>query len=143
MMYAPTKAECDKVMDSFITEHQAKYEKATKCLDSEREKLLTDFDFPAQQWLHLRTTNVIESPFATVRMRERVTKGTDSRTKGLLMAYKLLDMDEKSWRRLNGAELLPQVRLGVRFVDGTSQERDQQATQQPQTKTTKGQRPAA
>ena len=75
-------------------------------------------------WTHLRTTNVIESPFATVRLRQRVTKGAGSRTKGLLMAYKLLDMAQRRWRRLNSAHLLPLVRAGVPFIDGLQQERD-------------------
>jgi transposase-like protein len=83
--------------------------------------LLTFFDFPAEHWKHLRTSNVIESPFATVRLRQRVTKGAGSRTKGLLMAYKLLAMAQARWRRLDGAQLLPLVRAGVVFVDGAQQ----------------------
>ena len=79
------------------------------------------FDFPAEHWKHLRTTNVIESPFATVRLRERATRGAGSRTKGLLMAFKLLDMAKQRWRRLDGAHLLPLVRAGVKFVDGVGQ----------------------
>ena len=69
------------------------------------------------------------SPFATVRLRQRVTKGTGSRTKGLLMAYKLLDMAQRRWRRLNGAHLLPLVRAGVSFVDGVPEERRQMETE--------------
>jgi putative transposase len=80
------------------------------------------FDFPAEHWKHLRTTNVIESPFATVRLRERATRGAGSRTKGLLMAFKLLDMAQQRWRRLDGAHLLPLVRTGVKFVDGVRQD---------------------
>ena len=80
--------------------------------------LLTFFDFPAEHWKHLRTSNVIESPFATVRLRQRVTKGAGSRTKWLLMAYKLLAMAQTRWRRLDGAHLLPLVRAGIPFVDG-------------------------
>ena len=86
------------------------------------EALLTFFAFPADHWMHLQTTNVIESPFATVRLRQRVTKGAGSRTKGLLMAYKLLDMAQRRWRRLNAAHLLPLVRAGVIFIDGVQQE---------------------
>jgi transposase-like protein len=78
--------------------------------------------FPAEHWKHLRTSNVIESPFATVRPRQRVTKGAGSRTKGLQMAYKLLDMAQARWRRLDGAHLLPLVRAGIGFVDGVQQE---------------------
>ena len=84
--------------------------------------LLTFFDFPAEHWKHLRTSNVIESPFATVRLRQRVTKGAGSRTKGLLMAYRLLDMAQDRWRRIDGAHLLPLVRGGLDFVDGVRQE---------------------
>ena len=80
------------------------------------------FDFPAEHWKHLRTSNVIESPFATVRLRQRVTKGAGSRTNGLLMAYTLLDMAQARWRRLDGASLLPLVRAGIVFVDGVQQE---------------------
>lgn len=143
MMYAESRAECEKVMDAFIVEHQAKYPKAAKCLDGERDKLLTHFDLPAEHWLHLRTTNAIESPFATVRLRTGVTKGAGSRTKGLLMAYKLLEMTEKGWRRLNGAELLPQVRAGVRFIDGVSTERERHVNRDNQVKRAKGRRTAA
>ena len=85
--------------------------------------MLTHFDFPAEHWQHVRTSNVIESPFATVRLRQRVTKGAGSRTKGLLMAYKLLEMAQQRWRRLNGAHLLPLVRAGVTFIDGVRKER--------------------
>ena len=84
--------------------------------------LLTFFDFPAEHWKHLRTSNVIESSFATVRLRQRVTKGAGSRTKGLLMAYKHLDLAQTRWRRLDGAHLLPLVRAGIAFVDGVQQE---------------------
>src|SRR5436853_455958 len=84
--------------------------------------LVTFFDFPAEHWKHLRTSNVIESPFATVRLRQRVTNGAGSRTKGLLMAYKLLDMAQARWRRLDGAHLLPLVRVGIVFVDGVQRE---------------------
>src|SRR5262249_19699284 len=80
------------------------------------------FDFPAEHWKHLRTSNVIESPFVTVWLRQRVTKGAGSRTKGLLMAYKLLDVAQARWRRLDGAHLLPLVRAGIVFVDGVQQE---------------------
>ena len=92
------------------------------CLATDREALLTFFAFPAEHWIHLRITNVIESPFATVHLRQRGTKGAGSRTKGLLMAYKLLDMAQRRWRRLNAAHLLPLVRAGVVFIDGVQQE---------------------
>ena len=99
-----------------------KYPKAVTTLEKDADVLLTFFDFPAEHWKHLRTSDVIESPFATVRLRQRVTKGAGSRTKGLLMAYKLLDMAQARWRRLDGAHLLPLVRAGIVFVDGVQQE---------------------
>jgi hypothetical protein len=81
-------------------------------LEKDADVLLTFFDFPAEHWKHLRTSNVVESPFATVRLRQRVTNGAGSRTKGLLMAYKLLAMGQVRWRRLDGAHNLPLVRAG-------------------------------
>ena len=123
IMYAETRAQAEEALDAFVAAYHAKYPKAAACLDTDRERLLTHFDFPAEHWQHVRTSNVIESPFATVRLRPRVTKGAGSRTKGLLMAYKLLEMAQQRWRRLNGAHLLPLVRAGVTFIDGVRQER--------------------
>ena len=123
IMYADTRAHAEEAMDIFVAEYQAKYPKAAACLDADRDRLLTHFALPAEHWQHVRTSNVIESPFATVRLRQRVTKGAGSRTKGLLMAYKLLEMAQYRWRRLNGAHLLPLVRAGVTFVDGVRRER--------------------
>ena len=77
------------------------------------------FDFPAEHWQHLRTTNAIESTFATVRLRQRVTEGAGSRTKALLMASKLLDTAQKRWRRVTAPHLVAPVREGVPFTDGT------------------------
>jgi len=123
MMYAERRAYCEAARARFAAEYQAKYPKAVESLSAHWERLVTFFDFPAEHWKHLRTTNVIESPFATVRLRERATRGAGSRTKGLLMAFKLLDMAEKRWRRLDGRQLLPLVRAGVNFVDGVRQDR--------------------
>ncbi len=81
--------------------------------------MLSFFDFPAEHWQHLRTTNAVESTFATVRLRQRVTKGAGSRTKALLMAFKLLDMAQKRWRRVTAPHLVALVREGVAFNDGT------------------------
>ena len=121
IMYAETKGDAERGLDAFVAEFEAKYPKAAACLVEDREALLAFFDFPAEHWPHLRTSNVIESVFATVRLRQRVTKGAGSRTKGLLMAYKLVAMAQRRWRRLNGAHLLPLVRAGVVFVDGVIQ----------------------
>jgi putative transposase len=123
-MYADTRAHAQEAIGRFAEEYEAKYPKAVECIQDDRELLLVHFDFPAEHWKHLRTSNVIESPFATVRLRQRVTKGAGSRTKALLMAFKLLDMAQQRWRKLNGAELLPLVRAGVKFVDGVRQERE-------------------
>ena len=117
----PVKADAERGIDAFVAEFEAKYPKVAACLAEDREALLGFFGFPAEHWLHLRTSNVIESVFATVRLRPRVTKGAGSRTKGLLMAYKLVAMAQRRWRRLNGAHLLPLVRDGVDFVDGVIQ----------------------
>jgi transposase-like protein len=123
IMDAETRREAEKAIDTFVADYAARYPKATECLVKDRAALLTFFDCPAEHWRHLRTTNVIESPFATVRLRQRVTKGAGSRTKGLVMAYKLLDMAQGRWRRINGPHLLPLVRAGVQFVDGIQEER--------------------
>ena len=122
ILAAETREQAEEHRDTFVAEYEAKYPKAAACLATDREALLTFFAFPAEHWIHLRTTNVIESPFATVRLRHRVTKGAGSRTKGLLMAYKWLAMAQRRWRRLNTAHLLPLVRAGVVFIDGVQQE---------------------
>jgi putative transposase len=118
MMYAESRSDCEVARTRFAAEYRAKHPKAVESLAVNWERLTAFFDFPAEHWKHLRTTNVIESAFATVRLRERATKGAGSRTKGLLMAFKLLDMAQQRWRRLDGAHLLPLVRAGVKFVDG-------------------------
>ena len=118
MMYAECRADCEAARERFEAEYQPKYSKAVESLTANWERLVTFFDFPAEHWKHLRTTNVIESPFATVRLRERATRGAGSRTKGLLMAFKLLEMAQHRWRHLDGAQLLPLVRAGVKFADG-------------------------
>ena len=129
IMYAPTKADAEKAIGAFVAEFEAKYPKATACLVGDQEALLAFFAFPAEHWRHLRTSNLIESPFATVRLRQRVTKGAGSRAKGLLMAFKLLEMAQRRWRRLNGSHLLPLVRAGVTFVDGLPQAPGQMETE--------------
>lgn len=118
IMEAPTRVEAEAGIEAFAADYDAKYPKAVTSLRRDQAQLLTFYDFPAEHWRHLRTTNIIESPFATVRLRQRVTKGAGSRTKALMMAFKLLAMAEERWRKVNGCELLPLVRAGVRFVDG-------------------------
>jgi len=126
IMEAESREDAQEAIQQFAEDYGAKYPKAVASLRRDEELLLTFFDFPAEHWQHLRTTNVIESPFATVRLRQRVTKGAGSRRKGLLMAFKLLDMAQQRWRRLNGSELVPLVRAGAKFVDGIQEERNDQ-----------------
>ena len=121
IMNAPTRAEAEAGIEAFAAEYDAKYPKAVASLRRDQAQLLTFYDFPAEHWRHLRTTNIIESPFETVRLRQRVTKGAGSRTKALMMAFKLLAMAEERWRKVNGSELLPLVRASVRFVDGVQE----------------------
>ena len=118
IMRAETRKAALQAIERFEADYGAKYPKAVASLKREEGELLTFFDFPAEHWLHLRTGNVIESPLAMVRLRQRATKGAGSRQKGLLMAFQLLAMAELRWRRINGAQLIPPVRAGVRFDDG-------------------------
>ena len=126
IMKAESRASAEKDTKAFREEYAAKYPKAVATLTRDQDKLLTYFDFPAEHWIHIRTSNPIESAFATVRLRQRVTKGAGSRQRGLTMAFKLLEMAQLRWRRLNGAALLPLVRAGVLFKDGVQVERDNQ-----------------
>ena len=96
----------------------AKYEKAVACLTKDRETLLRFYDFPAEHWRHIRTTNPIESTFATVRHRTRQTKGCLSRDKTRIMVFKLIKAAEKNWLKLRGRNQLPKLITGVKFVDG-------------------------
>src|SRR3954466_14560777 len=124
MLYAESRAACQAEIDAFAAEYAAKYPEAVASLTADQERLLTHFACPAEHWAHLRTTNPIESTFATVKLRQRVTKGAGSRTAGLTMAFKLLTMAQQRWRRLNAPHLVAQVRAGVRFRDGLRIERD-------------------
>ena len=110
--------EAQQAFDLFVTTFEAKYLKAIECLQKDREVLLTFYDFPAEHWVHLRTTNPIESTFATVRLRTARTKGCGSRTACLTMVFKLAQCAESHWRRLNGKELIAEVIEGIKFVDG-------------------------
>ena len=118
---AETKAAAEKAFDLFVKTYEAKYPKATDCLAKDRETLFVFYDFPAEHWIHLRTTNPIESTFATVRLRTAKTKGSGSRSACLSMVFKLMETASKRWRLLNGSPLLSKVIAGVRFVDGVEQ----------------------
>ena len=115
---APTRAEGNKAFDAFVEMFEAKYPKAAACLIKDRDELLTFYDFPAEHWAHIRTTNPIESTFATVRLRHRRTKGSGSRVACLTMVFKLMQSASKKWRALNGSTLVADVFAGVRFADG-------------------------
>jgi putative transposase len=118
---APSRQEASNAFDLFVQTFEAKYPKAAECLVKDREVLLTFYDFPVEHWVHLRTTNPIESTFATVRLRTVRTKGSGSRTACLTMVFKLAQCAEKHWRRLNGQALLTEVIRGVKFVDGVKE----------------------
>jgi putative transposase len=115
---ADTRQAANQAFDSFLATYSAKYAKACECLAKDREELLTFYDFPAEHWKHLRTTNPIESVFATVRLRHKRTKGSGSRTACLAMVQQLMLSASKRWRLLNGYDLLPDVIAGVQFTDG-------------------------
>ncbi len=119
---AETKKAALEAYDEFFTLYEAKYPKACACLKKDKETLLTFYDFPAEHWRHIRTTNPIESTFATVRHRTRQTKGCGSRKATLSMVYKLGLEAEKGWRRLNGYRQLDKVVQGIIFVDGIEQQ---------------------
>lgn len=116
---AATKQDAEKAMGKFAATYQAKYPKAVECLLKDKEELLAFYDFPAEHWQHLRTSNPIESTFATVRLRTSKTKGAGSRTACMAMAFKLVESAQNHWRKLNGSTLLPEVIAGVIFKDGT------------------------
>ena len=115
---AETKAEAEKAFDLFVKTYEAKYPKATECLEKDREVLLAFYDFPAEHWVHIRTTNPIESVFSTVRLRHDKTKGSGSRVACLTMVFKLMESASKGWRSLNGSPLLAEVVKGAVFIDG-------------------------
>lgn len=115
---AATRADAQQAFDTFLETYRAKYPKAVECLQKDREVLLAFYDFPAEHWIHLRTTNPIESTFATVRLRHRKTKGNGTRKACLTMVYKLMESAAKRWRLLNGSNFLPDVIAGVQFIDG-------------------------
>lgn len=117
---APDRATAEAAMAIFVDKYQAKYPKAVDCLTKDREALLTFFDFPAEHWDHLRTSNPIESVFATVRHRTVRTKGSLSQRTARLMVFKLVMAAAKTWRRLKGENQLPMVVEGIKFTDGVA-----------------------
>ena len=115
---APGRKQANEAFDHFIETYEAKYPKATNCLDKDRDVLLTFYDFPAEHWIHIRTTNPIESLFATVRLRTAKTKGCGSRIATLTMVFKLAESAQKRFRRLNASKLIADVIAGITFTDG-------------------------
>jgi len=115
---AETKVSADKAFDAFINEFEIKYKGAVSCLKKDRDALLTFYDYPAQHWIHLRTTNPIESTFATVRLRTKKTKGCGSRIATLTMVFKLVQSAQKRWQRLRSKNLIIKVLEGIKFEDG-------------------------
>jgi len=120
-------AECRKdakeAFDAFLAEYGPKYPKATECLEKDRTELMAFYDFPADHWQHLRTTNPIESTFATVRLRTAKTRGCLSRETALMMAFRLAQEAEKKWRRLNGSHHLANIIAGITYTDGVESDR--------------------
>ena len=131
IMNAATRKDADAEIEVFKAAFDAKYPKAVACLTKDVEALFTFFDFPAEHWKHLRTTNPIESTFATVRHRTRKTKGAGSRAAAAAMVYKLMIAAMAGWRRLDGSKLLPLVRAGIKFADGVMVERPDCPVQSP------------
>jgi putative transposase len=115
---APTREEALKAFDLFVKSFEDKYPKAVECLVKDKDDLFAFYDFPAAHWLHLRTTNPIESTFATVRLRHRRTKGCGTRKATLAMVYKLCREAEQGWRKLDGFKFIPLVEAGIKFVNG-------------------------
>lgn len=116
---ADSRAAAEQAFDKFLLSYQSKYPKASECLNKDRTALLTFYDFPALHWQHIRTTNPIESTFATVRLRTIKTRGCVSRGGMLAMVFKLTKVAEQKWYKLKGSEFLVQVIQGIRFKDGT------------------------
>jgi putative transposase len=125
---AATRQDADHAIEAFACEFEPKWPKAAEKLTKDREQLLAFYDFPAEHWRHLRTTNPIESSFATVKLRTRVTKGAGSKDAALAMAYKLLDAAQDRWRMFNRAELVKELLDGATFKDGIKVTEDEDTT---------------
>jgi putative transposase len=121
---APDKAEAQKHFDDFISIYEAKYPKATECLQKDRDILLTFYDFPAEHWKHIRTTNPIESTFSTVRLRTAKVRSCFSSKTVVTMAFKLCQCAQKRWQRLYGYRKLGKVIQGIKFINGIEEIRN-------------------
>ena len=123
---AEDKTHARAAAKMFATEFGVKWPKAAAKISDDLDVLLAFYDYPAEHWIHLRTTNPIESTFATVRLRTRVTKGPGSRAAGVAMAFKLIESAQARWRAVNAPHLVPLVRAGAHFVNGKLVERPNQ-----------------
>jgi putative transposase len=123
---AEDREHAEKALERFAKDYEAKWPKAVEKVTKDRDALLAFFDFPAEHWVHLKTTNPIESTFATVRLRTKVTKGPGSRAAGLAMAYKLIESAQTRWRAVNAPELVALVRAGAKFEKGVMVERSEE-----------------
>jgi transposase-like protein len=120
MYTAPTKKQAFVAYNAFPSLYGTKFPKACDCLTKDKDALFTFYDFPAEHWIHLRSTNPIESTFATVRHRTKRTKGCGTRLATLTMVFKLCKEAEKTWKRIKGYRMITEVLDGIRFVDGES-----------------------
>jgi putative transposase len=118
MSYAETKAVCEKYRDRFITRYRTPYPKATEALMKDWERMISFYSFPKEHWVHLRTTNIVESPFDMVRLRTDAARRHKRVDNATAIVWKLLRIGEKTWRRLKGSELLRDVYKGATFIDG-------------------------
>jgi len=124
---AEDREHAETAVKDFAAAYGAKYPKAVTKITEDKDKLLAFFEFPAEHWIHLKTSNPIESTFATVRLRTRVTKGPGSRAAGLAMVFKLVQAAEDRWRYVNGPHLVALVRAGAKFEKGVLVERPDEA----------------
>jgi putative transposase len=127
---APDRQHAEQAIQAFARDYGVKWPKAVARVVDDAEDLLTFYDFPAEHWLHLKTSNPIESTFSSVRLRTRVTKGPGSKAAGLAMAFKLLEAAQDRWRAVNGPHLVALVRAGARFDKGVMVERPDQPVQE-------------
>jgi transposase-like protein len=127
---APDREHAERAIEAFAADYGVKWPKAVAKVVDDAEALLCFFDFPAEHWLHLKTSNPIESTFSTVRLRTRVTKGPGSKAAGLAMAFKLLEAAQDRWRAVNGPHLVALVRAGARFDKGVVVERPDEPVQE-------------
>jgi len=123
---APTKEQALVAYNSFLTLYGKKFPEACECLSKDKEVLFTFYNFPAEHWIHIRTTNPVESTFATVRLRTEKTKGCGTRLATLVMVFKLVLETKKTWKKIKGYRLIPKVLEGVTFIDGELQDETEQ-----------------